>query len=198
MNPSGSAGKQTGRPFPWLWRVACIAALVLAGLFLFAANRPLLFKLVSIGSMALLILSIATMLLTFRKKRRITPLPLVIAMLTSLASLGIYSWLLGVRFSPGLVVASLACGTLLGTGWALTTPLRATKGVVEREGNLWYLAAWGIIFALNQAALLLTGRPPRIAMLLLLLGTGTVLGNSLILIAMFYRVRSNTGEKPSA
>ena len=190
MKAAGPPPIRNRRAIPLLRRVGIVAALLLTGLILFLVNRTLFFRVISIGSTALLILSIAAMLLTFRKRRRITPLPLVIAMLTSLTSSVIYSWLLDVRFSPGLVVASLACGALLGTGWALTTPLRTNKGVVEREGNLWYLAAWGVIFTLNQLTLIATGRPPRITMLLLLVGTGTVIGNSLSYIVSYYSLKA--------
>ena len=183
--PNVPIRKSQGRLIVWI----CLGTIVLIGLILMVVSMRLFLKYVSLVSTGLFVLSIMTMLLTFRKKKKIAPWPLVITILTSLITLWIYSLLLGVHFGGAITMATLIFGALIGSGWALTTPVRANKGIVEREGNLWYLAVWGAIFVLNQVVIMLTGRPPQIAMLLLLLGTGTVLGNSGSLIWQYYRAR---------
>lgn len=166
----------------------------LAVLLLMAVNFNLFLRLMAIGGTVLFLLSIAMMFLTFRKAKKISPAPLVISMILSLVTLWIYSLFLGIHFSGTVKFMGLIAGILIGIGWALTTPVRSNKGVIEREGNAWYLVVWGLVFALNQLVMLATGRPPPIAMVLLLLGTGIVLGNSGSLIAMFYRARSKNVE----
>lgn len=191
--PALQVRKHNSRLILWL----CLGLVVLTGLVLMAVSMRLFLGFVSLVSTGFLLLSIATMLLTFRKKKKITPWPLVITILTSVISLWVYSHILGVHFGGGVTAATLMFGILTGLGWALTTPVRASRGIVEREGNLWYLAVWGAIFVLNQVVVMLTGRPPQIAMLLLLLGTGTVLGNSGNLIWQFYRAKKMTTSNPA-
>jgi len=172
------------------WKITGILALAgLAGLLLMAVNFNLFLRLVAMGGTVLFLLSIAVMFLTFRKAKKIAPAPLAVAMILSLATLWVYTLFLGVHFSGTLKLMGLLSGALVGIGWALITPVRNNNGIVEREGNAWYLAVWGLVCAINQIAAALTGRPPPIGMALLLLGTGIVLGTSTTLIARYYAIK---------
>jgi hypothetical protein len=184
-SPETSAAPRKKRS-KWLYIVIGVVVVLLAPLA--ALNFPLFLKVVSFGGTALFIFSIVIMLLTFRKAKKITPSSLAISAVMSLLSLFVYSFLLGARFPAWVGATSLTSGALIGAGWALTTPVHVKNGVVEREGTLWYLLVWGLIFAFNQLATTITGRPPQVAMMLLLLGTGVSVGNGGSLIAMFYRV----------
>ena len=188
--PAGGAGAlqpRRSRRALKLWAIAALACF--ACLIIMAVNFNLFLRLVAIGGTVLFVFSIVMMLLTFRKAKKIAPAPLVISMIMSLVTLWIYALFLGVHFSSTVKFMGLLSGILVGIGWALTTPVRSNNGVVEREGNAWYLAVWGLVFAINQLAAAITGRPPQIGMVLLLLGTGIVLGNSGTFIARYYSMK---------
>jgi hypothetical protein len=152
----------------------------------------LFLKIVAIAGTVLFVLSIVVMLLTFRKAKKISPVSLIISMLLSILSVGIYSLFIHVNLSWAIKTWAMAAGILIGAGWALSTPLSLKDGLIKREGNVWYLAVWGLIFVVNQLTAAFTGRPPQIAMALLLSGTGIVLGNNASFIAMFYRLKSQS------
>lgn len=168
-------------------------ALVLC-LVVMAVDFKLFLRLVAIGGTVLFMLFIVVMLLTFKKAKSLSPASLVISILLSLVTFWVYSLFLGVPVSGPVQCIGLLSGVLIGVGWALITPVKNHNGIVKREGNAWYLAVWGVVFAINQLASILTGRPPRIGMVLLLLGTGIVLGTSSSLIAMFYRAKSPNAD----
>jgi hypothetical protein len=175
------------------WKIAGIVVLAcLAGLLLMAVNFKLFLRLMAIGGTALFMLSIAVMFLTFRNSRRISPAGLAISMATSLITLFVYSFFLGFHLASLMKILAMLCGTTIGVGWALTTPARLNNGIVERTGNFWYLVVWAVIFVINQLITILTGKPPHIAMILLMFGTGTVIGNSITLITMFYKIKAET------
>ena len=188
--PAGGVGapqpRRSGRALK-LWVIAALACF--ACLIIMAVNFNLFLRLVAIGGTVLFVLSIAMMLLTFRKSKKIAPAPLVISMIMSLVTLWVYALFFGVHFSGTVKFMGLLSGILVGIGWALTTPVRSNNGIVEREGNAWYLAVWGLVFAINQLTAAITGRPPQIGMVLLLLGTGIVLGTSGTFIAKYYAMK---------
>ena len=66
------------------------------------------------------------------------------------------------------------------------------------KGSSWYLAPWGALFTLNQAITIFTGRPPRVAMLMLLFATGLVVGNgtTILVRSRKLRVALPAGEAP--
>jgi hypothetical protein len=172
--------------------IGSAAAILTFLILILIFNFKLFLRLMAIGGTVLFVLSILIMLLTFRKAKKISPVSLVISMLVSVISLGIYSLFIPVHLAAAVKVWALASGILIGTGWALSTPLNLKDGLIKREGNVWYLAVWGLIFVVNQLTIAVTGRPPQIAMALLLSGTGIVLGNSASFIAMFYRLKSQS------
>ena len=191
-NGSGTLGPPHPKRLPKKW---IIAGLVLGVcLVIMAVDFKLFLRLVAIGGTVLFMLSIVVMLLTFKKAKSLSPKPLVISILMSLVTLWVYSLFLHVPVSGMAQGIGLLSGVLIGIGWALTTPVTHHNGIVKREGNAWYLAVWGVVFAINQLAAILTGRPPRIGMVLLLLGTGIVLGTSGTLIALYYRVTSPNAD----
>jgi len=178
------------------WKKGLIAAAIILPVsgIIMALNFDLFLRIVALAGTLLFIFSIAAMLLTFRKSKKISPGALAISMATSLVTLWVYAFFLGFHLTSLTRMLAMLCGAMIGVGWALTTPARLNNGIVERAGNLWYLVVWAAIFALNQLITILTGKPPQVAMILLMFGTGTVIGNSVTLIAMFYKIKAGTAE----
>src|SRR3989339_1253407 len=150
----------------------------------------ILLKIASVLGIVLLLFSVLIMLLTYRKAKKISPLSLLLSMLISLTSLLIYTELLHVRLTLLLWLMALAAGGLVGVGWSLTSRLICVQGLIKSQGDVWYLAVWALVFALNQLVVLFTGRPVQVAMVMLLASTGLVIGNSSSLLVRFYRMRS--------
>lgn len=149
-----------------------------------------LLKILSIAGMILLVFSVLIMLLTYRKAKKISPLSLLISILISLICLVVYTELLHVRIPPIIWAVAFVAGGLVGTGWALTNRLVHSQGLIKSQGNIWYLAVWVLVFVCNQLIILLTGRPMRVAMIMLLVSTGLVFGNGGSMLVRFYRLRS--------
>ena len=152
-------------------------------------DMRLFFKVASLFGIFLLLFSVAIMLLTFRKAKKVSPISLSIAIVTSLVCLVIYSYLLNVKISAGILMFTMLCGGMIGVGWSLASTISLEKGIVKYKGNIWHLAVWGMVFILNQLVTIITGRPPQIAILMLIASTGLVMGNSGSTLARFYHVR---------
>jgi len=166
-----------------------LVLLLIAAVTLMVIDMRLFFKVASLFGIFLLLFSVAIMLLTFRKAKKISPISLSIAIVTSLVCLVIYSYLLNVKISAGILVFTMLCGGMIGVGWSLASSLFLEKGIVKYKGNVWHLAVWGMVFILNQLVTIITGRPPQIAILMLIASTGLVMGNSGSTLARFYHVR---------
>ena len=96
------------------------------------------------------------------------------------------------------VVVVFACAEIVfSQSEARGKPGRVRPWAIGRLGMAKALLAMlAIIFALNQIVTALTGRPPRVAVLMMLISTGMVLGNNLLTIirAGFIRLVSAGGS----
>jgi len=196
----GTSIAQTKEPKPvstviqrlsWkIWAgLGVLVLLLIAMATLMIIDMRLFFKVASLFGIFLLLFSVVIMLLTFRKAKKISPISLTIAIVTSLVCLIVYSYLLNVKVSAGILMLTMLCGVMIGVGWSLASSLFLEKGIIKYKGNVWHLAVWGMIFILNQLVTIITGRPPQIAILMLIASTGLVMGNSGSTLARFYHVK---------
>jgi hypothetical protein len=183
-------------------RLVVIASLLVIALLLGLAVVALradplatFLRVISIGAVVLMVLSVAIMLLTFRKARKISPLMLSISVAISVLCLTIYSLILNVSMSFGLWMLALIAGGALGVAWSITNTLFNDAGTIKARGNIWYLAIWAAVFAINQLVTIVTGRPPFIAIVMLLISTGLVLGNTGGILRRYYHVREQVKNK---
>ena len=175
----------------WLrWSLVGIAVLTSAFLLLVLdASGALLFRIVGLVGMALFALSIVTMLLTFRKARKLSPWSLLIGAVVSVACTWIFFALAGASLSAVAIVLATAAGAMVGIGWSLTSLLFIDGGAVRARGNVWFLAVWALTLMMTQAATLAEGRTPYATALVSFLGMGLAVGNSLGLLARYARTR---------
>lgn len=189
----------------WLrWLLIGIAALV-AALALLVVDRSgaLLFRVVGIVGMALFALSVVTMLLTFRKARRLSPWSLLIGAIVSVACTLVFFALAGTPLSLAAGLLATAAGAMVGIGWSLTNLLFVDGETVQARGNAWFLAVWAVSLMMPQATALAGGHTPYAAALVSFLGMGLAVGNSMGLLARYKRAsalahatRSIQGERP--
>jgi hypothetical protein len=176
--------------FPWKrYALIVLALLIIAGT-LMVISMELFFRVVWAVGIALTIGSIAVMLLTYRKSREIKPKAMAISIAMSTATLSVYALFLKTDLGPWAWLAGAIVGVAAGVGWSLITPLFRDGEAIKRAGNIWYLAVWGAIFALNQFLVMALGRSPTLSMILLIFGTGLVIGNSGSCIVGYYRMRA--------
>lgn len=147
-------------------------------------------KLVSVGATLLFLAGVVLMLLTFRRARTLKTSSLVIPMAVSLLVLFLYGVFLGATPSMGWLLLGLVVGGLLGALWARTHRLFVAGGHVRSQANLWFLAIWALVLSLNQLVLLVSNRSSRVLVALLVVSTGVALGNGLVLLARFRRMRA--------
>ena len=188
----------------WL-RWVLIGAGVLAAAFallVVAPSAALLFRVVGLIGMALFALSIVTMLLTFRKARKISAWSLAIGAVVSVFCTWIFFALAGAPLSAAAIVLAIAAGAMVGVGWSLTNLLFIDGNTVRARGNAWFLAVWALSLMMTQAAALAGGRTPYAVALVSFLGMGLAVGNSMGLLARYFRARgllhfagSVTGER---
>jgi hypothetical protein len=177
--------------FRWLrWTLVGIVSL-LAVLILLAiepSGRLLLRTFGLIGT-ALFILSVAMMLLTFRKARRLSPWILAVGTGVSIVCTSVFFTLTGTPAATAVVVLATGAGLMIGAGWSLTNLLFVDGDEVRARGNLWFLAVWGVTLVLPQIAGLMGGRTPYAVAVMSFVGMGLAVGNSLGLMARWRAAR---------
>ena len=175
----------------WL-RWLLVAVAVLAAAFVLLVIDPtaaLLFRVVGLIGMALFALSIVTMLLTFRKARKLSPWSLAIGAVVSVLCTWIFFALAGAPLSAAAIGFAIAAGAMVGVGWSLTNLLFIDGDMVRARGNIWFLAVWALSLLMTQAASLAGGQTPYAVALVSFLGMGLAVGNSLGLLARYARAR---------
>lgn len=162
---------------------------ILAAISAFFAN-PLqtFFRLIAIASMAMLILSIVTMVLTFRKAKAIEPVALLLSLAVSVIGTLVSLWFGGRPPPTSLSLAACLAGALIGVGWSLTTLLFIDNHQIRGRGTAWHLVIWGLTFAINQIGAVAFGHTPQAMTLLMLAGAGLTVGNTLGLLIRVRRV----------
>ncbi len=187
---SGRVKVKLGRFTGWK-RYALIGAGLAAGFaILMYLSMDWFFRVVSLLGIALTIGSILVMLLTYRKSREIKPMAMYVSVGMSVTCLLVYSLFLKAGFGALIWLAGLLVGAGIGVGWSRVTPLFREGAAIKRAGNIWYLAVWGALFALNQCLTLVTGRSPAVSMILLIFGTGLVIGNSGAYVVGYYKMKA--------
>ncbi len=188
----------------WLrWLLISVAVLVAgSALLVVDPSGTVLFRIVGIVGMALFALSVVTMLLTFRKARKLSPWSLVIGAVVSVACTLIFFTLGGMPLSASAIVLAVAAGAMVGIGWSLTNLLFIDGEAVRSRGNIWFLAVWALSLIMTQATALAGVKTPYAVALVSFLGMGLAVGNSLGLLARYFRARglahatiSVTGER---
>lgn len=184
----------------WLrWLLMAVAVLAAASILLVIdPSGALLFRVVGLIGMALFALSIVTMLLTFRKARKLSPWSLAIGAIVSVLCTWIFFALAGAPLSATAILLAIAAGAMVGIGWSLTNLLFIDGEAIRARGNIWFLAVWALSLLMTQAATLAGGQTPYAVALVSFLGMGLAVGNSLGLLARYVRARaaiSVTGAK---
>jgi hypothetical protein len=175
----------------WLrWLLMAVAALAAAFVLLVIdPSAALLFRVVGIVGMALFALSVVTMLLTFRKARKLSPWSLAIGAVVSVLCTWIFFALAGAPLSAVAILLAVAAGAMVGAGWSLTNLLFVDGDTIRARGNIWFLAVWALSLLMTQAATLAGGQTPYAVALVSFLGMGLAVGNSLGLLARYVRAR---------
>lgn len=175
----------------WLrWLLMAVAALVAVFVLLVVdPTGALLFRIIGLIGMALFALSVVTMLLTFRKARKLSPWSLVIGAVVSMLCTWFFFALAGAPLSVAAILLAVAAGAMVGVGWSLTNLLFIDSGTIRARGNIWFLAVWAVTLIMTQVATLAGGKTPYAVALVSFLGMGLAVGNSLGLLARYARAR---------
>jgi hypothetical protein len=141
--------------------------------------------------MILFIASVALLILTFRKPRKVSVLSLIITIAVSLITLVIFSSLIKYEPPPWLWLLMFAIGTAVGWFWARTTKVFVQGNQVMSRNSIWYLVVWGAIFALNQLIIIVTKRPPDIAMAMLIISSATIWGINGNVMRRYFQIKTS-------
>lgn len=148
------------------------------------------FKIASILGIVLFLFSVLIMVLAYRKAKKISPLSPILSNLIPMTSRLIYPGRLNVRFPSLVWFVPFQAGRLVGIGGSLTCRLIWVPGLIKTRGDIGVQGAWFLILVLYPLILFITDRPVQVAMVMLLTGTGLVLGNSTSLLVRVYRMRA--------
>lgn len=165
--------------------VGGVLVLLIVSLFF---DNPLktFFTLLSVAGTAMMLLSVATMLLTFRQARALAPMSLLVSLAVSLLSTLVSLGLAASLPSASVMFLALLGGAGAGIGWSYTTLLFIDGGQVRGRGTLWYLLVWALSFAVNQLATALVGQTATIVTVMMILSAGLTAGNT---VGLLMRVR---------
>ena len=173
------------------------AAMLVLGLVVLAAlsllsSAPLeaFFRLLSYAATAMMLVSVAAMLLTFRQARRLEPVALLLSLAVSLLST-LLSLALAATIPPGLLLlGGFAAGLVAGGLWARTTLLFVDGDTVRGRGTIWSLAIWAASFALSQLVTVTAGTSGLAGALMMMGSAGLAAGNAVGLALRVHRVRA--------
>lgn len=189
---------QTDQPGFWaalkglLKTVAAMAGgvlvLLVVSLF-FADPLKVFFALLAVAGAAMTVLSVASMLLTFRQAKALAPMALLLSLAMSLASTLMSLWLATALPPSGVLLIALIVGGGAGIGWSYTTLLFIDGSQVRGRGTLWYLLIWALSFAANQLAIAAFGHVSAIMTVMMILSAGLTAGNT---VGLLVRVRRAT------
>jgi hypothetical protein len=154
-----------------------VVVLIIASLFSDDPTKTF-FRILSLLGTAMVLFSVAMMLVTFRRARSLIPGALIVSLLTTLSVAGVQ--LLFAQQRPGmlLVLLPVTAGAMVGAGWARTTRVFIDGELIRSQGNVWYLLVWAATFLLNQLLGMMAGGTPMGGLMALLVGTGIAVGNN--------------------
>ncbi len=166
-------------------------SLLVVGTAILLSPTPLntLFRILSMLSVAMMLLSVAIVLFTFRKEKTVSPAGLMFSLIMSLSCLAVYLVILNVKMQMLYWVPALLVGIGVGAAMVSSNRLYHAKGVIKSQANLWYLAVWGLMFSTTQLILIVSGRTPPVSLVLLLFSTGMVLANVSGMLIRYYRLQ---------
>lgn len=169
--------------------IGAAIALLFISLF-FEEPLKVFFNLLAIAGTGMMLLSVASMLLTFRQARGLEPVALLVSLAVSVASTLVSLWLSASLPSLFVLLLGFAVGGAAGTVWSRTTLLFIDGGEVRGRGTLWYLAIWAASFAISQVVTAVSGQSAGVATFMMLASAGLAAGNSIGLIIRVRRVLS--------
>jgi predicted RNA-binding Zn-ribbon protein involved in translation (DUF1610 family) len=159
---------------------------------------PIIMKIISIVFLIIFILSVALLVFTFRKPKKVTLLSLMLPVLISLITFTVYSFFIHYRPSILLLIGMGFAGLSIGIIWSQSTLVYAETGKVMSRNSIWYLVVWGGVFALTQLISIVTKKPPSIVMALLIMSTGSVIGMNGQMMRKYFSVKSSLGESKAS
>lgn len=151
-------------------------------------------KVVSVFLLVVFMLSVTLLILTFRKPRKVSIVSQLITIAISLTCLLIFSLLINYYPPVWLWLLMVMTGAGLGIVWSRSTRVFIHGQTVMSQNSIWYLVVWGGLFALNQMIIIVTNRPPAIAMAMLIMSTAVVWGTNGSIMVRYVRLRPATGH----
>jgi hypothetical protein len=151
---------------------------------------PLLMKALSVIFLVIFVLSVALLVLTFRRPKKVSIGSIILVVAISLVTLVVYSALINYHPSLTLLVLMGVAGLVVGGLWSQATQVYLQDGKVMSRNSIWYLVVWGGIFALTQLISVATSRPPMVIMALLIMSTASVIGMNTMIMKRYFAVRA--------
>lgn len=164
-----------------------VLAMLAVSLF-FEQPLQVFFTLLSVASTAMMLVSVVSMLLTFRRARTLAPLALMVSLGVSLFSTLLSLWFAADLPSAGVLVLALVAGAGAGLGWSYTTLLYVDGDHVCGRGTAWYLLIWAASFAVNQLVASMSSGDAGVAAVMMTVSAGLAAGNTLGLVLRVRRV----------
>mgnify|MGYP000873193281 FL=1 len=159
---------------------------------------PIIMKIISVVFLVIFILSVVLLIFTFRKPRKVSVFSLFLPVVISLITFAVFSFFINYKPSIALLVLMGGAGLCIGIAWSGATRIYAENGTVKSLNSIWYLVAWGAVFALTQVISIITQRPPSVVMALLIMSTGTIIGMNGRIAKKYLSVRATVNASGKA
>lgn len=180
--------------------MACGVLVLLVVSLFFEQPLQIFFTLLSVAGTAMMLLSVVSMLLTFRRARTLAPLALLLSLGVSLLSTLLSLCFAADLPSAGVLVLALVAGAGAGLGWSYTTLLYVDGDHVCGRGTAWYLLIWAASFAVNQLVASVSGGAGDAAIVMMIVSAGLAAGNTVGLVLRVRRVAATLAvpRRPAA
>jgi len=166
-------------------------------LFTMSCMMPLVMKAISVIFLIVFVVSVALLVLTFRKPKKVSILSLLLVIVISIITLAVFSFLINYQPSFLLLALMVLAGLVIGVVWSQATHVYVENGKVMSRNSVWYLLVWGGIFALTQLVSVMTNRPPSVIMALLVMSTGSVIGMNGMIMKRYFSVKAGAQAGPT-
>ena len=156
----------------------------------------IVFKIVGVVMLILTVLSAILLVLTFSKPRKVSIPSLLIMIAIGLVTFIVFASLTNYQPQPWIWYVMGITGIGAGIVQARTTRIYIEHNQVMSRNSVWYLVVWSSLLAINQLIIIVTNRPPDIAMALLIMGTTVIWGTNGDIIRRYFK--SVNSMKPAA
>ncbi len=155
------------------------------------------FRILGMLSVVFLLLSLLRIWKSIKKAEEFKLKRLVVGIVLSAASLGIFLYLSKITVSQGNYLLYGGLGLMVGVVWAFTVRIYSQDGKVMTRNSIWYLFIWGVSLGIAQVFKLIGQQYLNTAIFSSILSFGIVFGMNALMAWQYRGVKMDLQKQQS-